>query len=265
MGVLLYQINSREPYERVDFFPIENKEDEKINDFANIVLWEKFGGDLNAFDKEYGISVPINPLKDIVKVDFSKIKEGKVPIENLGTYKKLVFNKVNRWFSGFHFDHYSDEENKGIKCQNASREEICLAKYSKAIADDFSGMNGCYTAVKHAFLNAGIIDDYGDMPHGKASNSLLYFDKHPEKFRKIDVKKEDLTKLPAGKIIVYSKKGFDGHIAVTTGNGQEMSDCTDNMKWLEEHGEGSDFAVYELTENWKYDNNIRKLVFKPKK
>ena len=34
-------------------------------------------------------------------------------------------------------------------------------------------------------------------------------------------------------IIVYSKSGEDGHIAITNGKGQEMSDCTDNMKWLE--------------------------------
>lgn len=63
-------------------------------------------------------------------------------------------------------------------------------------------------------------------------------------------------------IIVYSKYGEDGHIAITNGKGQEMSDCTDNMKWLEKQGKGASFKVFKLTDNWVYNEQSKKLEFK---
>lgn len=241
MGIMLYQVNPDGFYDKVNFFPIQNEDDKKTNDMMNLILWENFGGDLNEFDKEYGISVNTNPLR-------------KLPL--------LPANKVRRLLSGLKFKVYSDVDNAGINCRNSRKADICLAKYAFLVADELNGMNGCYTAVKHALLNAGIIDDYADMPKGSAKDSITYFEEHPEKFKKLDIKKEDLFSLPAGRIIVYTKEGKDGHIAITNGMGQEMSDCTDNMKWLEEHGNGANFTVYELTENWEYNPITKKLEFK---
>lgn len=94
-----------------------------------------------------------------------------------------------------------------------------------------------------------------------AKDSITYFESNKDKFEKVEVTKDKLASLPAGMIIVYTKNGMDGHIAVTNGNGQEMSDCTDNMKWLDAKGEGASFVVYKLTDNWSYDEKTKKLKF----
>ena len=156
---------------------------------------------------------------------------------------------------------YKVEDNKGINRTNASNEDVCLALYAEAIADEISNVGACYTGVKKAFLSAGIIDNYDDMPRGEAKESIKYFDEHPEQFKKVTVSKEELKNLPAGKIIVFTKDGEAGHICVTNGNGQGMSSSTDNLGWLDAKGEGAYYVVYELTDGWKYDRDIRKLVF----
>lgn len=156
---------------------------------------------------------------------------------------------------------YKVEDNKGVNRKNTSDEEVCLALYAQAIADEISNVGACYTGVKKAFLSAGIIDNYDDMPRGDAKDSISYFDANPEKFKKIDVLEKNLKKLPAGKIIVYTKEGYPGHICVTNGNGQAMSSSTDNMGWLDSKGEGAGYVVYELTDGWEYDSDTRKLVF----
>ncbi len=153
------------------------------------------------------------------------------------------------------------EDNKGINRKNATNEEVCLALYSQAIADEISNVGACYTGVKKAFLSAGIIDDYDDMPRGEAKESIQYFDEHPEKFKKVTVSEKDLKNLPAGRIIVFTKDGEAGHICITNGNGQAMSSSTDNLGWLDEKGEGASYVVYELTDGWKYNRNTRKLTF----
>ncbi|MCD8377808.1 MAG: hypothetical protein LUB59_03370 [Candidatus Gastranaerophilales bacterium] len=158
---------------------------------------------------------------------------------------------------------YKSVDNIGINKKNARQVDICLAKYSKAVADEINTVGACYTGVKYSFLSSGIINDYGEMPKGSAHNSLSYFDNNPEKFKRVNVRNEDLKNLPAGYIIVYTKEGTDGHIAITNGNGQEMSDCTDNMEWLKKHGQGSQAFVYKLTDNWQYDCETKKLKFTP--
>lgn len=160
---------------------------------------------------------------------------------------------------------YKAEENKGINSKNTRQIDVCLAKYSEKVAEKIGTGGACYTGVKWAFVNAGILNDYGEMPKGSAHDSIPYFEANKDKFEKVNVKKEDLSKLPAGMIVVYTKEGTDGHIAITNGNGQEMSDCTDNMKWLEAKGKGSNFVVYKLTDNWSYDSKTKKLKFTPPK
>ena len=163
------------------------------------------------------------------------------------------------------FGKYKVEQNKGINPKGARQIDVCLAKYSLKVAETMDTAMACYTGVKHALWSSGVLNDYGDMPLGSAYKAKEYFDKYPNKFEKVNIEAKDLKTLPAGYIIVYSKEGLDGHIAITNGNGQEMSDCTDNMMWLEEHGKGSSFSVYKLTDNWSYNKTTMKLEFNDKK
>lgn len=159
---------------------------------------------------------------------------------------------------------YKVEDNKGINPKGTRDIDICLAKYSQRVASKMDTAGACYTGVKYALWDAGVIEDYGDMPKGSAHDSLSYFDKNNEKFEKVNVDQKDLKNLPAGMIVVYEEEGTDGHIAITNGYGQEMSDCTDNMKWMENHGKNAKFHVYKLSDGWSYNENTMKLEFKSK-
>lgn len=176
----------------------------------------------------------------------------------------ITHNLESLWFK-IRGGKYKIEDNKGVNHKNARQTDICLAKYASKVAEEIDTGGACYTGVKWAFVNAGIINDYNEMPKGSAKDAIPYFEKNKDKFEKVNVKREDLSKLPAGMIVVYTKDGLDGHIAITNGNGQEMSDCTDNMKWLDNKGNDADFVVYKLTDNWKYDNETKKLKFIPPK
>ena len=46
---------------------------------------------------------------------------------------------------------YKVEDNKGVNRTNASNEDVCLALYAEAIADEISNVGACYTGVKKAF------------------------------------------------------------------------------------------------------------------
>ncbi len=153
------------------------------------------------------------------------------------------------------------EDNKGINKKNATKEDVCLALYGKKVADKISNVGACYTGVKKAMQSSGIIKNYDEMPRGEAKDSIKYFDKHPEKFKKINVAKKDLKNLPAGRIVVYTNKNDAGHIIITNGNGQGMSSATDNMGWLDYKGKDAKYVVYELTDNWKYNPATKKLSF----
>ena len=199
---------------------------------------------------------------------FEKIDLIKINLAHLPSWKtniKLEKDAIGPRFKAFFNNkYYKKVDNVGVNCgKGATNEEICLAKYALAVANEMDTYGQCYTGAKYALWNAGVINDYKDMPGKVASKAKEYFDAHPEKFKKIDVKPEELKNLPAGKIIIYSKAGFLGHIAITNGNGQEMSDCTDNMEWLKEKGEGAEFVVYELSDGWKYNPETQKLEFVP--
>lgn len=177
--------------------------------------------------------------------------------------KRDIKYQLSNWYFKNISPTYKVEKNKGINCYDsrARKEDLCLALYSQKVAENMDISTLCYTGVKHALWSSGILEDYSDMPKGSAYLATDYFDKYPNKFERLDVKLKDLKKLPAGYIIVYKKDGLDGHIAITNGYGQEMSDCTDNMKWVEKHKEGSSFTVYRLSDGWKYDYLTKKLKF----
>ncbi len=153
------------------------------------------------------------------------------------------------------------EDCKGVNNKNASTEDICLSLYAERVADKMENVGACYTGVKKALLSAGIINNYDDMPRGEAKDSISYFESHPEKFKKIFVKKENLKNLPAGRIVVFTNKDDAGHIVITNGYGQGMSSSTDNMGWLDYKGKEAQYVVYELTDGWKYNAHTKKLEF----
>lgn len=174
--------------------------------------------------------------------------------------------------SSFYFDHYDVGSSKGINTKTTSdKEDVFLARNASRIAEKMETVGNCYTGTKYALLDAGVIDKYSDMPKGSAKDANTYFTSKPEKFQKItkadgsNFTTADLEKLPAGHILVFSKPGTHGHIAITNGNGQGMSDSFDNMKWLDEKGSGANVSVFKLTDGWKYDPSTKKLTFTPTK
>ena len=197
--------------------------------------------------------VPSNYTKR--EMEFRKLKIGDLKEIPDSVKKNLLNNAAYVYLKYSPFRKYAVVDNKGINYSSPKLRDVdvCLAKYACKVADEMETASACYTGTKHALWAAGVIDDYGDMPKGSAFMATEYFDSNPEKFEKLNVKREDLNKLPAGIIVVYAREGEHGHIAITNGNGQEMSDCTDNMRWLDDQDGKATFAVYKLTDNWQYD------------
>ncbi len=216
----------------------------------------------NSFENQTNIPLSSKTIKNTTdSFDSQKVEINPVLTQN--SEWSLSGNWKHFW-ANMSIGKYQIEDNKGINKKNATKEDIALATYAEAVSDKMKTLGQCYTGAKHALTNAGVLNNYGDMPKGEAKNSKKYFDENPKKFEKLDIKKDDLKNLPAGRIIVYQKDGLPGHIAITNGNGQEMSDHTDNMKWLEAKGEGSTFDVYKLTDNWHYKPQTKKLEFEEK-
>lgn len=212
-------------------------------------------------------SIPSIPTqREQHKLSENELQLTAVPIGELRKIPDSVtlnpINNAANWYFRNISSSYKVVDNKGINAKNARDIDICLAKYSQKVAEAMDVSSTCYTGVKHALWNAGIISDYADMPKGSAHEAKNYFDSQPEKFQKLNISAKDLKNLPAGVIIVYTKAGKDGHIAITNGYGQEMSDSTDNMGWLEQHGKGAAFTAYKLTDKWQYNRNTMKLEFK---
>ena len=201
--------------------------------------------------------------KNILSIDLSKFVEiGE--IHSIPNSVKHGFKyRISNWYLRNISAIYKVEDNKGINYNDSRTRkiDICLAKYAQKVAEDMNVSSACYTGVKHALWSSGVIEDYSEMPKGSAYLASEYFDAHPEKFKKLYVQLKDLKNLPAGCIVVYKKEGLDGHIAITNGFGQEMSDCTDNMRWVERRKKGATYEVYALTDGWKYNPQTKKLEF----
>lgn len=176
-----------------------------------------------------------------------------------------IYHNLSNFYSRYIARTYKAVDNIGINVYDSRVRDIdiALAKYAQKVAEEINTTSGCYTGFKHALLASGVLDDYGEMPKGKARMATDYLDSHPEKFKKLFIKPDQLKYLPAGHIIIYKHQGLPGHAAITTGYAQEMSDCTDNMRWLEWRGtENSAACVYKLTDGWQFNPNTKKLEFK---
>lgn len=202
---------------------------------------------------------------DLPVIDFLEIKEEQVKIGEIEAIPDSVLydpiKKAKYCFLQVWPGKFQVVDNLGVCKKNASTEDQCLAKYSAAVADKISNIGSCYTGVKKSFLSAGIIDNYDDMPRGDAKDSIPYFDSHPERFKKIEVSKDGIKNLPAGRICVCTNGDKAGHIFVTNGYKQGMSSATDNLGWLDAEGDSAQYVVYELTDKWKYNPETLKLEF----
>lgn len=194
---------------------------------------------------------------------------GSITSKGLGTFGRLKIEGFGKWtIDKYNYtfgsdSNYKSVKDKGINYKGCGKKDAVLAQYGQRVAKDLNTQSGCYTGVKHALTSAGVLKDYGDMPKGHAKQATEYFDKHPERFQKVDAKTTaDLKKLPAGHIVVYKNNdpSKSGHIAITNGNGQEYSDHTGNMNWNEEN-KGT-HSVYKLTDGWEYNPATKKLEFK---
>ncbi len=162
-----------------------------------------------------------------------------------------------------------------------SQESEVLAMAADAVvkqnASNSSGQ--CLTGVKSSMSNAGIdvsdMVNYGSQPRYVKN----WFDKHSEMFTPLEyvstgensaraINASDLYNLPAGCIVIWvpddsvrnlNGKLFEGHIAITNGNGQGYADATDNLNWADFNssisgdgkGEHGKFYVYKLSDNWE--------------
>lgn len=163
--------------------------------------------------------------------------------------------------------HYKLGASKGINTTTTSDiEDLVLARNAERVAKHLKTSQNCYTGVKHSLLTSGVIDDYGAMPKGSAHRAAAYFKKHPDKFQQVTnngapLTAEQVRNLPAGHIVVYNNPGKHGHILITNGNGQGMSDSFDNMKYTKEYPNAT-FEVFKLSDGWKYNAATKGLEFK---
>lgn len=176
-----------------------------------------------------------------------------VPIPKLTTGS---FHGLKTWVQGNiakFTSSYPTVDDKGVSARGATPAQVQLARVGSKVAEDMDTKAYCYSGVKHALCTAGVIGDYGDMPKGSASNANKYFEAHPETFKELkNVKPEDIKKLTAGTIVVFSKPGKDGHIGIANGKGQLYSDCTDPSTWFELNGgseEGASYRIFKLNDD----------------
>lgn len=139
----------------------------------------------------------------------------------------------------------------------------------------------CLTGFKSAMSDAGI--DVSGMTHyGNTPKMIVnWFEANNDKFTSIDyvdngngtarrINASDIKRLPAGYVVVYIPDDDvaeyavkEGHIGVTTGNGNVNSDFTDNSYWASmAKGEHGTFKVYKLSPGW-YVGSDNKLHFDP--
>ncbi len=203
--------------------------------------------------------------------DFQSVENLKSKDVDIGDIHRIspivkynIYNNLSQLFRRYVAKTYKSVDNIGINIYDPRVRDIdvALAKYAKKVAEEINTTSGCYTGFKHALLASGVIDNYGELPKGEAHSATDYLDAHPEKFTKLYVKPTDIKYLPAGHIIIYKHKNLPGHAAITTGYSQGMSDCTDNMKWLEWRGlNDSAVCIYKLSDNWHFNPTSKKLEF----
>lgn len=220
-----------------------------------------------------GYSIFKGEFSDTSKADVKKLEGTPVPKLTTDSYHGL--NSATFWggvkmagtklTNSYYKDtNYSMEEDKGIAPRVATDTQVQLARVGSKVAADMHSRGNCYTGVKHSLLTLGVIKDYGDMPKGSASNANKFFEEKTEIFEEIkDLAPSRLKALPAGAIVVFSKKGKDGHIGIANGKGQLYSDTVDDTSWYDFQGgakAGASYRVFKLKDDLQIDKTTGKII-----
>ena len=186
----------------------------------------------------------------------------------IGDFSKVIIEgRLSHMGNNLAKKHYKVGSSKGINSLTTSDvEDLVLARNAERVAKHLKTSGNCYTGTKHALLTSGVINDYGVMPKGSAHKASAYFKSQPDKFQQVTNNGKPLTpeqvrNLPAGHIVVYNNPGKHGHILITNGNGQGMSDSFDNLKYTLEYPNAT-FEVFKLSDGWSYNPQTKGLEFK---
>lgn len=108
-----------------------------------------------------------------------------------------------------------------------------LANIAERTAQNIDTVGWCAKGANNALEAAGIANGETRVYAAYQEADVLANHKN---FREVYVSQEDLTKLPAGCVIVWNRSGADsdfgkyGHIAITLGDGREASDHVQQLK-----------------------------------
>lgn len=189
----------------------------------------------------------------------------KAPIPELTTNSFHTFGTFFKGSLTKFFNGYPTVDDNGVNPDGATPAQTQLARVASRVAEDMDSKGYCYSGVKHSLWTSGLINDYGDMPKGNASIASSYFENHPDIYKEVEVASDKIKDLPAGSIVVFSKKGEVGHIGISNGKGQLYSDCTDDGSWYDYKGgcrKGASYRVFQLTDNVSLNSDTGKLEVK---
>lgn len=222
-----------------------------------------------------------------------RVSTSSVPSKNIldtpMNNKPSISRKNNR--RGFEGSATKGVSDSGVNTSNTTEASAKLAQSAKSVANRRNSGGHCLDGVKEAMRSAGIdisdMSSYGSTPkyvlnwflkHSQGENAMFeevqYINVGGGNARQIN--STDLPNLPAGYFVIfipdadYERKtghSYEGHIAITNGNGQGYADETDNLDWGgytgssgSGKGEHGTFRVFRLTDKWKVGSN-GKLVF----
>lgn len=150
------------------------------------------------------------------------------PVSTLSSLVTVIKKKVKRPSADYSRMKY-DTTVKYSSLKEAGYNKNLAERLAKSVLSHVeSGSTGnCARYVSNAMERVGVVGDRGDA--WLLRDSLR---KNPH-FKEVDINSVDVTKLPAGCILVYQKgaAGYSseaGHVEITLGNGKAASDFVNN-------------------------------------
>lgn len=143
--------------------------------------------------------------------------------------------KLNNNYNNYSVNPYSFNRNYNTKTDLTAlnslynpKKGLTLASVAEQNAQQLGTMGWCLKGVRTGLEKAGL--DCSQSMGGSAYQAVAALDNNPA-FKRVDISKQDLSKLPAGCVVVWDKSSGNqhGHIAVTLGDGKEASDHVQNV------------------------------------
>lgn len=194
----------------------------------------------NNFNGNFNSSMPMFPMGNS-NFNMPMLPTNNFNFFNTGSFNMPMFNMPNM-FNMFNNKFRTNSYNKDFdtKTDLAALKDVYkpeisgkLASIASQTASNMGSVGWCYRGVKDTFLSAGLTKNRLAGDSAFEARDIL---RNHKNFKEISVDKKDLTKLPAGCVIVWQpyadSKGKwhkDGHIAVTLGKGKEASDHEQNL------------------------------------